>query len=69
MFPGGFSLTMLFHHPDLSSSPQAWGGLTVLTAPVSRGCFWTAGDFYGLQETEAKVLIPIFTSLIYVDFF
>lgn len=45
------------------------GGLTLLTAPVSRGCFWTAGDFQGLQETEAKVLIPIFTSLIYIDFF
>lgn len=43
----------------------------MLTASVSR-VVWTAGDFSGLQEAEASgvaVLIPIFTSLIYVDFF
>lgn len=65
MFPGGFWLTI---RSSFILSPGL-GRAGCADCASKQGCFWTAGDFSGLQEAEAKVLIPIFTSLIYVDFF
>ena len=84
-FPVSFTACKTFKLIIMMVSPHvSWGFLTDHALPPSRSSFIISPglgrvdcaskqglfrDFYGLQETEAKVLIPIFTSLIYVDFF